>query len=169
LFVQAQTTEGAGGDELHRELKKEFNLPKDVDPNSIKAHLDEKNRELRLTGIVTSNFAQTNRYSEATDSFSEHYSVNKQKIGSIRETKGSNSIDFEVYLGDQLKDGQIIFEVPNLVTLNVRVIKTETDEQGSFVLELKRELKLPMGAKLNNINHGIDNSTNYLLIQVPLK
>ena len=154
---------------MHRELKKEFNLPKDVEPNSIKAHLDEKSRELKLTGIVTSSFSKTSEYSNSSEAYSEHYSVKKAKIGSIKETKGANSIDFEVHLGEQLKDGQIIFEVPNLVTLNVRVIKTETDENGSFVLELKREIKLPVSAKLNNINHGIDNSTNNLLIQVPLR
>ena len=74
---------------------------------------------------------------------------------------------FEIYLGEQLNDGQIIFEVPNLVTLNVRCIKTEQDGFGSFNLELKREIKLPNGAKLNNISHSIDNGV--LFIQVPFQ
>ena len=137
LFVQAQTMESANSDELQREFKREFNLPKDVEPNSIKAHLDEKTRELKLTGLLSTNYTKhSNAYSDERDT--QHL-----KIGAIKEIITANTIDYEVYLGDQLKDGQIIFEVPNAITLNVRVIKTESDDQGSFNLELKREIKLP--------------------------
>ena len=162
LFVHGQNVISANtSDELSREFSREFCLPNDVEPSSIKAHLDEKTRELKLTGLVIKESKQ--------NGYAAYASESSTLIGSLKEKKNVSSIDFEIYLGEQLKDGQIIFEVPNLVTLNVRVIKTETDNFGSINLELKREIKLPHGAKLNNINHNIDSSTATLHIQVPLK
>lgn len=163
MYVQGQSVLSANSDEFSREFSREFRLPNDVEANSIKAHLDEKTRELKLTGLVVKQVKQS------AASSTSHASSSLQRIGTVQEKKSASSIDFDVYLGEQLKDGQIIFEVPNLVTLNVRVIKTDSDSFGSANLELKREIKLPHGAKLNNINHNIDSSTATLHIQVPLK
>lgn len=162
LFVQGQSVISANSDELSRDFSREFKLPNDVEPNTIKAHLDEKTRGLKLTGSV---IRETKQNADSSSALDEKTTV----IGSIKEKRSANSIEFDIYLGDQLKDGQIIFEVPNFVTLNVRVIKTETDSFGTYNLELKREIKLPNGAKLNNINHNIDSTTCNLHIQVPFK
>jgi HSP20 family molecular chaperone IbpA len=170
LFVQGHQQQTHSPDLLSKEFKREFKLPHDVDSNSIKAHLNEQTRELKLTGKILKESDKLNPHSNNGNVSSGSSSSNGlvlNKIGEIKEKLSSNSIDFEIYLGEQLNDGQIIFEVPNLVTLNVRCIKTEQDGFGSFNLELKREIKLPNGAKLNNISHSIDNGI--LFIQVPFK
>jgi HSP20 family molecular chaperone IbpA len=163
LFVQGHQQQTHSPDLLTKEFKREFKLPHDVDSNSIKAHLNEQTRELKLTGRILKESDKLNPHSNG----SSNVLLLNTKIGEIKEKLSSNSIDFEIYLGEQLNDGQIIFEVPNLVTLNVRCIKTEQDGFGSFNLELKREIKLPNGAKLNNISHSIDNGI--LFIQVPFQ
>jgi hypothetical protein len=90
-------------------------------------------------------------------------------IGSVKEVKSLNTLEYEIYLGNELKDGQIIFEVPNVNTLHIKVIKNGDDAYGDVSLELRREIKLPNGARLNNIDHGVDARSKNLVIKVPLQ
>lgn len=173
-------------DELSREFKREFKLPKEVDEKSIKAELDEKTRQLKLVGQVHhQEQATSSRVNAATqqqsftsmssDKFNaeSYQSFNSQasslSIGNVKEVKSTNLLEYEIYLGNELKDGEVIFEVPNKTTLNIRIVKVGSDANGDFNLELKREIRLPFGAKLNNIDHGVDSRTKTLIIKVPLE
>lgn len=179
LFVQgkSKTVEGVD-DQLSREFKREFKLPKEVDESTIKAELDEKTRQLKLVGQVharqeADNIQQTSFTSMSSskfnqDSMQSFASQASQSIGNVKEVKSTNLLEYEIYLGNELKDGEVIFEVPNKTTLNIRVTKVGSDANGDINLELKREIRLPMGAKLNNIDHGVDGRTKTLIIKVPL-
>lgn len=159
-------------DEVSRTFKREFKLPSDCDENSIKAELDEKTRQLKLVGTVVAQKAEQNSSfssygnDESYQAFSS--AANSQEIGTVKETKHADHLEYEIYLGNELKDGQVIFEVPNKTTLNIRIIKNSSDSNGTLNFELKREIKLTPGAKLNNIDHGVDSRTKALLIKVPM-
>lgn len=179
LFVKGCTKSiDDSEDEVKSDFKREFKLPKDCDETTIKAELDEKTRILRLTGQLAE-LSEKNAASIQQSSYSSfnsekfnaesHQSFNmSQNIGDVREVKSTNLLEYEVYLGNELKDGEVIFEVPNKSTLNIRICKNRSDANGDMNLELKREIRLPMGAKLNNIDNGVDSRTKTLIIKVPL-
>ena len=156
-----------GSDELSREFKREFKLPDECNPDSIKAELDEKTRQLKLVGLVELPHQNPSAADHKLNS-SSMASTQSVNIGTVREIKSTNTLEYEIYLGNELKDGQIIFEVPNINTLHIKVIKNDEDAHGDLSLELRREIKLPAGARLNNIDHGVDTRTKTLLIKVPL-
>lgn len=169
-------------DELSKTFKREFKLPKEVEEKSVRAELDEKTRQLKLIGQVISQdqlssagetYQQVKSYtSMSSDRFASENSFasnnSELSIGNIRANISTKLLEFEIHLGNELKNGQVIFEIPNKTTLSVRIVKTGSDTNGTFNLELKREIKLPPGAKLNQIDHGIDSRTKTLIIKVPL-
>lgn len=177
LYVNGKTkTVEETDDEVSRTFKREFKLPSDCDENTIKAELDEKTRQLKLVGTVIPQRAEQNSSfsSYSTDKFGQDSyqtfssAAANQEIGTVKESKHGDHLEYEIYLGNELKEGQVIFEVPNKTTLNIRIIKSSSDNNGSYNFELKREIKLPQGAKLNNIDHGVDSRTKALLIKVPV-
>lgn len=184
LYVSGLSKHTDGdSDELSKNFKREFKLPKECDETSIKAELDEKTRQLKLVGSVVRNerinsdasYTQQRSYtSMSSDKLAQesYHSINSSStalsIGNVKEIKSTNLLEYEIYLGNELKDGQVIFEVPNKTTLSIKITKIGSDANGDFNLEFKREIKLPPGAKLNNIDHGIDSRTKTLIIKVPL-
>jgi HSP20 family molecular chaperone IbpA len=90
------------------------------------------------------------------------------KLGSVFESRQTNSIEYEIYLGNELKDGKVNLELVGYNTLIVRVIKSDWDKSGDFSIELKRQIKLPYNSNPQNAEHGILPSGT-LLIKVPFK
>jgi hypothetical protein len=132
-----------------------------VDPLSIKAQLDEATRQLSLIGQVNGQQQQLAQSSQ----------IDKNaKIGSIREvTSDPKAIDYEVFLGNEFKDGKSTIELNGYNTLTIRVTKSDWDKYGDVSLELKRQIKLPANANAQNIEHGIDSFSAILIVKVPLK
>lgn len=179
LLVLGKSKTNESGDELSRDFKREFKLPADCDENSIKAELEEKSRLLKLVGQVIKVEKQSAEYQQSafgsnssekfqSSSYQSRQSESTPNIGDVKEVKSTNTLEYQIYLGNELKDGQVIFEVPNKNTLNIRVTKSNEDSNGDRNLELKREIRLPSGARLNNIDHGVDSRTKNLIIKVPL-
>jgi HSP20 family molecular chaperone IbpA len=152
-------------EEYSREFTRDFTLPLNVDPFSIKAQLDEATRQLSLIGQVT------NEQAKLTQSMANASLVDKNaKIGSIREVQADPKvIDYEVFLGNELKDGKSTIELSSYNTLTIRVVKSDRDAYGDVNLELKRQIKLPVNANAQNIEHGIDSFSAILIVKVPLK
>ena len=209
---------------LDREFSRQFELPNDVDADSLRAHLNIETRLLKLTGLVitdpkhpltktqlptaapsdsrqhennskslktslqsqpqqnslfydsaSTTIAQSARSSidqiqssfllPDTESFQSD--LVKKVIGSIKQTNREDRIDFEIFLGDELSDGEVFVEIINSATILARIVKKKLDDFGSCEHELKREIKLPKGLNLNEINHGIDSSLRALFIQIP--
>lgn len=90
------------------------------------------------------------------------------KIGSMVETRQTNGVEYEIYLGSELRDGQVNLEMVGYNTLIARVIKSDWDKHGDFSVECKRQIKLPYGTNPQNAEHGILPSGN-LLIKIPYK
>ncbi|CAF0920467.1 unnamed protein product [Brachionus calyciflorus] len=173
LIVNGKSKLGQDSEELSREFKREFTLPNDVDQYSIKAQLDEATRQLLLIGQVVQveqekQQHQHHTFTSASSEFSSS-SVLTAKIGSIKENRTAKSLDYEIYLGNDLKEGQTTIEITGYNTLIVRVVKNDWDKNGDFSYELKRQIKLPTGANPQNIEHGIDRRAASLLIKVPIK
>ena len=190
LIVQGKSNIGEKTNELSREFNREFRLPDEVDPYSIQAQLDEKTRMLSLI-CQLNEIRQTDKQSEVSSSLSSsaNFAFNSSasslvsastlntaisaqstaKIGQVKENKTPTTIDYEIYLGNDLKDGQINFEIANYNTLIVKIAKSDWDKSGDLNLELKRHLKLPANANPQHIEQGIDNRTGTLVIKVPLK
>lgn len=91
------------------------------------------------------------------------------RIGSIKETKLPEHIDYEIYLGEELKDGQVNLEMVGQSTLVVKVTSSDWDKSGDFNLELKRQIKTHGNADLQHTQHGVDSASKILLIKVPFK
>lgn len=91
------------------------------------------------------------------------------RIGSIKETKLPEHIDYEIYLGEELKDGQVNLEMVGTSTLVVRVTSSDWDRSGDYNLELKRQIKTHANADLQHTQHGVDAASKILLIKVPFK
>lgn len=91
------------------------------------------------------------------------------KIGSIKETRTNEFIDYEIYLGEELKNGQVNLEMVGAYTLVVKVVSSDWDTSGDFNLELKRQIKLPVGTDSQHTQHGVDPVSALLLIKVPFK
>jgi hypothetical protein len=91
------------------------------------------------------------------------------KLGSIKETRTSEYIDYEIYLGEELKNGTVTLEMAGYNTLVVKVNSSDWDTSGDYNLELKRQIKLPIGSDSQHTQHGVDPSSALLLIKVPFK
>lgn len=91
------------------------------------------------------------------------------KLGSIKESRSTECIDYEIYLGDELKNGQVNLEMVGFNTLVVKVVSSDWDTSGDYNLELKRQIKLPAGADSQHTQHGLDPVSALLLIKVPFK
>lgn len=91
------------------------------------------------------------------------------KLGSIQETRTSEYIDYEIFLGEELKNGQVSLEMSGYNTLIVKVNSSDWDTSGDYNLELKRQIKLPIGADSQHTQHGVDPLSALLLIKVPFK
>lgn len=92
-----------------------------------------------------------------------------QKLGSIKETMTGECMDYEIYLGDELKDGQVNLEMSGFNTLVIKVVSSDWDRSGDYNLELKRQIKLPSSVDSQQTQHGIDPVSKYLLVKVPFK
>ena len=151
-------------EEFSREFTRDFTLPSNVDPYSIKAQLDEATRQLSLIGQLT--YEPKSTASSITSSTVDR----NAKIGSIREIQsGNRSIDYEIYLGNEFKDGKSTIELSGYNALTIRVVKSDWDKYGDVNLELKRQIKLPPNANAQNIEQGIDSYLAILIVKVPLK
>lgn len=92
-----------------------------------------------------------------------------KKLGSIKEMRTNEFIDYEIYLGEELKDGQVHLEMVGYNTLVVKVVSSDWDTSGDYNLELKRQIKLPIGVDSQHTQHGVDPVSALLLIKVPFK
>lgn len=165
LIVQGKSkVNDEGGDELKREFKRDFTLPVNVDPYSIKAQLDEATRVLSLIGQLIQ-FKQTTKSTEST----AHDSSVNLKVGSIKENRASDHIEYEIYLGNELQNGQPNIELNGYNNLVVRVNSKSWDTFGDYDFQLTRQIKLPSNADAHQISHGIDTRRSLLLIKLPLK
>lgn len=181
MIVQGKSRVDHGKEELSREFTRDFTLPANVDQFSIKAQLDEATRLLTLFGRVKQAVAAGGSSSSSNGDYlstmnslslksaSTEWVTSSTKIGSVNETHGSRSIDYEVYLGQDLKDGSVGIEISGYNNLVIRVSKSDWDKYGDFSFELKRQIKLPPGTNAQNIEHGIDPRTACLFVKVPLK
>jgi len=188
LIVQGKAK--ADDEEICREFTRDFCLPKNVDQYSIKAQLEETTRVLTLVGQVEDSASRRTSASNSVcnsavsshaniRSLMDDSTVSEQsiastvaptfKIGSIKETKTSECIDYEIYLGDELKEGQVQLEMAGLTTLVIKVSSNDWDSNGDSSLILKRQIKLPHGVDSQHTQHGIDSSSANLLVKVPLK
>lgn len=181
LIVQGKSRVDRGKEELSREFTRDFTLPHNVDQYSIKAQLDEATRLLTLSGQVKqsgSNGGSGGDYLATTSgltssSYSSSDWINQStKVGSVHETRGSsssNTIDYEVYLGPELREAHINIDITGYNTLSIRASKSDWDKHGDFGYELKRQIKLPPGANPQNIEHGVDSKRACLFVKVPLR
>lgn len=190
LIVQGKSK--TEDDEICREFTRDFLLPKNVDQYSIKAQLEETTRVLTLIGQVEPSSSRATSAMNSTvnsaasshanmrnlmeDSLvSEHStgttlaSAGLRKLGSIKETRTTECIDYEIYLGEELKDGQVNLEMVGFNTLIVKVVSSDWDSSGDYNLELKRQIKLPTNVDSQHTQHGVDPISTLLLIKVPFK
>jgi len=144
-----------------REFTRDFTLPAEVDQFSIKAQLDEVTRKLSLIGqVIDAPVSQTSLGSSSSSSC---------KLGSIKEKSTSSGIDYEIFVGFDLKDGSVNIEAPTDSALVVRVTKKDSDKYGDATLELKRTIKLAADANINAIEQGLNPRTAICHIKVPRK
>ena len=157
LIVQGKSKLGREPDEISREFRRDFTLPNDVEQGSIRAQLDEATRQLSLIGNVRKverkEHVELRATSDELDLSS--MSLRTQKVGSIKESRTSGHVEYEIYLGGELKDGQINIDISGHNQLNIRAIKSDWDKNGDFSVELKRQIKLPPGANPDDLEHGI--------------
>jgi HSP20 family molecular chaperone IbpA len=166
LIVQGKSKIDRRSEELDRQFNRNFTLPDNVDQMSIKAQLDEATRMLSLIGKVKLD-NDANRQQTSSSSSSSFGS--SAKCGQIKENKSNSSVEYELYVGDELKDGKASVDVSGYSSLNVRVAKNSWDTFGDYSLELKRQIKLPSNANTQNIEHGLDSRSATLRIKVPLR
>ena len=162
LIVKGQSKGVNGREEVSKQFTRDFTLPYDVDPFSIKAQLDEHTRVLTLIGQISEELKRLN----ATASTSN---VGKRNIGSIKENHTANLLNYQIFLGNEFKEGKASIELNGYNTLTVRVTKLENDKFGDANMEFKRTIKLPPNANPQNIEHMIDSYTASLVLKVPLK
>ena len=166
MIVQGQNKLGAQSEEFSREFTRNFTIPSDVDQLTIRAQLDESTRLLTLIGQLK----KQEEKSESTGTQSAYDDDDmSRKIGSVSESRNANGITYEVYLGDALKDGEAFVELSGQNSLLIRVIKNDWDKYGDFGFELKRKIKLPNDAVVQEIDHGLNKRTSTLVVKVPLK
>jgi HSP20 family molecular chaperone IbpA len=163
LIVQGKSKVGEDAEEVNREFTRDFTLPNNVDQYSIKAQLDEATRMLSLIGQIVEP-----EQKEAPSVSAGLASMSLSKLGAIKETKSGNSIEYVIYIGTELANGQCSLELSGYSNLVIRVYKNELDKFGEYNYELKRQIKLPANADSHNIEHGIDRSTCTLFLKVPL-
>nr|ADR79326.1 Hsp30 [Brachionus ibericus] len=170
LIVTGKSKLAQTAEEFSREFKRDFTLPANVDQYSIAAQLDEERQQLMLIGKVVHEPENVQKQTYNSTTSAEYASSSfSAKIGSIKENNTGKSFDYEIFLGNDLKDGQTTIEITGYNVLVVRVIKNDWDRNGDFSYELKRQIKLPAGANPQNIEHGIDKRTATLLVKVPAK
>ena len=178
MIVQGKSKNDQDEDEVSKEFTRDFTLPTNVDQYSIKAQLEETTRQLTLIGQIIDYTSlekdekdNVSVYSSSSSSGTETVSSisNNNKFGSIKEIKTSTGIDYEIYLGNELKDGQVTLEIIGYSTLIIRVIKSDWDKFGDFSLELKRQIKLPINVDPQHTEHGVDVKNGNLIIKVPFK
>lgn len=165
MIVQGQNKLGAQSEEFSREFTRNFTIPSDVDQLTIRAQLDESTRLLTLIGQLK----KQEEKKESNGTYSAYDDDMPRKIGSVIETRNGNGITYEVYLGEELKDGEAFVELSGQNSLLIRVIKNDWDKHGDFGFELKRQIKLPNEAVVQEINHGLNKRNSTLVVKVPLK
>jgi HSP20 family molecular chaperone IbpA len=144
-------------DEVNKEFTRDFSIPADVDQFSIKAQLDESTRILSLIGQMKG----IEKENTTPVSSSSHENL---KIGSIKENPSSSNLEYEIYLGNELKEGQISVEAAKGV-INISVSKKNWDQFGDFSLELNRQIKLA-NPLVQRIEHGVDYRAGNLIIKI---
>ena len=175
MIVQGKSKPTQDSEELSREFTRDFTLPKNVDQYSIKAQLEESTRLLTLIGQIIDFSADSEKdnasvYStSSSESATSTNTLSKQKLGSVKENKSSSGSEYEIYLGNELKEGQVSLEIVGYNTLIVRVVKSDWDKFGDFSFELKRQIKLANNADPQHTEHGIDVRNGVLIIKVPFK
>ncbi len=166
MIVQGKSQTGGDEDELCREFTRDFTLPNDVDvkDGAIRAQLDQSTRLLTLfCNLKGLEKEVVNQVSSAPYAPQENV-----KIGTTRENHNSSNLEFEIYLGNELKDGVVRVE-STLNTLSVSVCKKSWDKYGDFSVELNRQIKLPSKLNLQRIEHGVDFRTANLHVKIPFQ
>jgi hypothetical protein len=95
--------------------------------------------------------------------------IKQQPIGTIKDiTRTNNATHYEllVYLGDDLKDGQIKLDV-SAYLLNLQVNKKIWDKYGDTNLEIKRQIKIPTNLQVQLAEHELDAKIASLIIRIP--
>jgi hypothetical protein len=133
-------------------------LPNNVDHKTLKAQLEEATQVLTLVAKLKSG----NEVNPAI-------LVPKLKVGQIKEIKTDAAIFYELYLGDEFKEGEVVLELTSHNNLNIKVSKNGWDSYGDFGVELKRQMKLPSNANTKDIEQTFDSRNAILRIKVPLK
>ena len=134
LIVQGKSQFQGNVDEVSREFTRDFSIPTNVDQFSIKAQLDESTRVLALIGQIKDIEKETT-VPKASSAQQENI-----KIGTIRENRSNSNLEYEIYLGNELKDGQVNVEA-TLNIINISVSKKNWDKYGDFSLQLNRQIK----------------------------
>ena len=143
----------------------------DVDQYSIKAQLDESTRLLSLIGQVkgvekeTANVVSSSNLSSSSSS---NTLQEKIKVGTTKENRNTFNLEYEIYLGNDLKDGQVKVEAINNA-INISVSKRNWDKYGDYSIEFNRQIKLPLNLNVQRIEHGIDYRTASLHIKIPIQ
>jgi hypothetical protein len=148
-----------------REFTRSFTLPSDVDQYSIRAQLDEETRLLSLIGDIVDEPQRS-----GTSGLGSSSSYSSSKIGTVREKRiiSANAINYEIYLGNDLKGGKVNVNVSR-DKLIVKVNNKDSDKYGDLSLELERRIDLPKDAIVDRIEHNIDTITSNLIVKVPLE
>ncbi len=166
MIVQGKSQQ-KGPEEVSHEFTRDFTLPLDVDPFSIKAQLDDATKLLTLVGIVKTKENEYEKASSTRTSTQTSSSLsNDLKLGATKENQNKAFVEYEIFLGNDLRDGQIKLEITSYL-MNVNVSKKNWDKFGDYYLELKRQIKLPANCDFSNIEYGVDMRTQCLLIKVP--
>ena len=87
----------------------------------------------------------------------------------MTENRQANSIEYEIYLGDDLKDGVVNVELSGYNNLLIKVSSKDWDRYGDFGVQLNRQIKLPTGSDPHKISHGVDTARSTLLVKLPIK
>jgi HSP20 family molecular chaperone IbpA len=156
LIVEGKSKSGGRSGEF----KREFTLPHNVDHKTLKATLEEQ----MLTLV-----AKLKSGNEASSVSTNTSSGPKPKVGQIKENKTDSAVLYELYLGDEFKEGEVVLELTSHNNLNIKVSKNGWDAFGDFGVELKRQMKLPSNASAKDIEQSFDSRNATLRIKVPLK
>ena len=103
---------------------------------------------------------------KAKENMKVFFNAPPPRLGTIRESKKGNLVEYEIYVGEVLANGQCKLDLADGRSLKILVFKKEFDDYGEQNYELKREIKLPSYVEMRNIKHEIDRDASNLYIKV---
>jgi len=148
--------------DFSREFTRDFTLPQDVDPFSIKAQLDEKTRDLTLTSQLVDMPIVQKLINSRLDS----------SCGMISKKNIATGFEYELFVGPELRDGEVSLEITknkDATLLSISISKTTTDNYGDSKLEMKRTIKVDNDVDIKNIEKEMNSKTATLQVKIPQK